>query len=85
MKFTRSINESQQEVIKMVGKNLKALREERGVTQQQLADAIDVKPQYISAVERDVRRLSAEQVAVFAELLGCSTDDIILGKDRVSA
>lgn len=69
----------------MVGKNLKALREEGGVTQQQLADAIDVKPQYISAVERDVRRLSAEQVAVFAELLGCSTDDIILGKDRVSA
>ena len=55
------------------------------MTQQQLADAIDVKPQYISAVERDVRRLSAEQVAVFAELLNCSTDDIILGKDRVSA
>lgn len=69
----------------MVGKNLKALREERGVTQQQLADAIDVRVPYISAIERGVRRASVEQVAVFAELLGCTTDDIILGKDRVSA
>ena len=69
----------------MVGKNLKALREERGVTQQQLADAIDVRVPYISASERGVRRASVEQGAVFAELLNCSTDDIILGKDRVSA
>lgn len=69
----------------MVGKNLKELREERGVTQQQLADAIDVKVPYISAMERGVRRPSVEQVAVFAEVLGCTTDDIILGKDRVSA
>ena len=68
-----------------VGQQIRRYRKAARWTLQQLADAIDVKPQYISAVERDVRRLSAEQVAVFAELLGCTTDDIILGKDRVSA
>ena len=69
----------------MVGKHIKELREERGVTQQQLADAIYTKPQFISAIERELRSPSVEQVAVFAEVLGCSTDDIILGKDRESA
>ena len=52
----------------MVGKHIKALREERGVTQQQLADAIYTKPQFISAIERELRSPSVEQVAVFAEL-----------------
>lgn len=69
----------------MVGKNIKAIREERGMTQQQLADAIDVRVPYISAMERGVRRPSVEQVAVFAEMLACTTDDIILGKDREGA
>lgn len=46
----------------MVGKHIKALREERGVTQQQLADAIYTKPQFISAIERELRSPSVEQV-----------------------
>lgn len=63
----------------MLGENLKALRERGGVTQKTLAESIDVKPAYISDMENGVRMPSAAQVAVFAEVLGCTTDAIILG------
>jgi transcriptional regulator with XRE-family HTH domain len=63
----------------MVGQNLRVLRERKGITQKTLAEAIDVKVAYISAMENGVRRPSVEQVAVFAKVLGCTTDEIILG------
>ena len=63
----------------MLGENLKALRSRRGVTQKMLAESIDVTPAHISAMKNGVKIPSAAQVAVFAEVLGCTTDAIILG------
>ncbi len=63
----------------MLGENLKALRSRRGVTQKMLAESIDVTPAHISAMENGVKIPSAAQGAVFAEVLDCTTDAIIVG------
>ena len=52
------------------------LRSERGLTQQQLADAVGVSRQSINSIERNRYVPSLPLALSFARVFGCSTDDI---------
>ena len=52
-------------------------REHRGLTQQQLAEAVGISVPYLSQIESGKRRGSAEVLAAIARELGLSLDDIV--------
>ena len=59
-----------------VGGNLKRIREERGLTQQQLADLVVVSKPMICRVERGTKNLTVQLAAQLAEVLGCDLSDL---------
>ena len=59
-----------------VGNRVKELRNERGWTQQQLADAVGVSRQSINSIERERYVPSLMLALTFARVFDCSTDEI---------
>jgi putative transcriptional regulator len=55
---------------------VKELRNERGWTQQQLADAVGVSRQSINSIERERYVPSLLLALTFARVFKCSTDEI---------
>ena len=54
---------------------VKELRQDRGWTQQDLAEVVGVSRQSINSIERDRYVPSLELALTFARVFGCSTDD----------
>jgi len=59
------------------GQRLAPLRKERGYTQVQLAEKIGIIQSIVSAIERDVLKLSAEMAIRFAQALEVSLDELL--------
>jgi putative transcriptional regulator len=59
-----------------VRNRVKEFRDERGWTQQQLADAVGVSRQSINSIECNRYVPSLPLALAFARVFGCSTDDI---------
>ncbi len=59
-------------------KTFKELREERGMTQLEVAIKLGVTPATISNWERDVFEPKASQLRAMARLFGVSSDDIVI-------
>ena len=65
------------EVNIQIGEQIKAAREEAGQTQEQLAEAIEVSPQYISDLERGVVGISVSTLKRLCVCLAISSDRIL--------
>jgi transcriptional regulator with XRE-family HTH domain len=62
---------------KELGARLRAIRQRRGMTQSELADAIGTHFTGISAVERGVRGLTLQQAVKLATALKVSPDELL--------
>ena len=75
---------------RLIGKRIKALREERGLSQENLAEIFGFNDrQTVSAIETGARRVTAEELVLAVELLGAPleyfTDPFLLaGEGRFS-
>lgn len=58
-----------------IGENIKNFREKKGMTQQQLADAICVTRPWITQIERGTKIPSALLIAELARVFGCDIND----------
>lgn len=66
-----------------MGSRINALRIERGMTQQQLADALGVSLRYIKHILSGTKSPSTALVVDISELFGITTDYIVKGcKER---
>lgn len=63
-----------------IGKQIHNARVERGITQEQLAEALEMSPQYISSVERGASGISLSALKSICSILSVSSDQIIFGK-----
>lgn len=63
------------------GKKLRALREARGMTQEQLASAVGVARPIITRAETGAKELSLAVAAAVARELGCKVDDLLWHDD----
>ena len=61
----------------IVGKNIRALREEKGWSQEELADRTDLHRTYISGIERGVRNPTVIIIEKIAKQLSVNTADIL--------
>jgi len=55
---------------------IKELRQDRGWTQQDLAEEVGVSRQSINSIERERYVPSLELALTFSRVFGCSTDDL---------
>jgi len=64
-----------------LGLRLRERREALKLTQQDLASALGLTPQHISAIEQDKRVPSLPCLAKLAQELGVTIDYLVAGKD----
>lgn len=58
------------------GKRLKALRVERNLTQLELAEILDMSPNFVGMIERGVRNTTVENVFNIARALQVKPDSL---------
>lgn len=66
-----------------LGNRIRKRRLDMGLTQQDLAKALAVTPQHLSAIEQDKRALSINALAKLAEELGVSIDYLVTSKEGI--
>jgi transcriptional regulator with XRE-family HTH domain len=69
------------DVLVQLGKRIRALREERKISQEELADRADIHRNYISQIEGGKRKVSFYYVVKIARALQVSPSRLI---DRIS-
>ena len=67
------------DIRKKLGKRLRALREERGWSQEEFADRAGLHRTYVSAVERGVRNPTLSVLERLAKALGVSIEEMVKG------
>lgn len=66
-----------EEPLKIFGENVKKIREDIGLSQEQLANLADFDRTYISLIERGKRNLSLLNVCKFAKALNVKPFELI--------
>ncbi len=65
-----------------ISKNLKRLRSEKGITQEQLAEMLFISRQSVSSWENDRTQPDIEMLGKLSEVFGVSLEELIYGKKR---
>lgn len=68
-----------------IGRRLAEIRRSHHMTQEELADRLDVSPKHISHTECGTSGLSLKNLVEFCNLFDCSLDYVILGKSGSGA
>lgn len=62
---------------KQVGSNIKRELENRGMTQQKLADALGVSKQVMNKIIKGLKAINVTELAKIAAILGVTTDKLL--------
>ena len=62
-----------------IGQRIKSTRKARGMTQENLAEALGVSVGYISQIERGVTKISLDTLAAVATYLNCELSELATG------
>lgn len=65
--------------LKAIGKRIRQQRKELNLTQEQMAEKMEVSIQMVSNLERGNKAIKIENLIKISEILGVSTDYILLG------
>jgi transcriptional regulator with XRE-family HTH domain len=75
-KKNRQQRDPRREVLRQLGEKVRSLRHERGLTQQSLAESLDLSVAYVSLIERGGRNPPYTTVIAIAHALGVSPREI---------
>ena len=64
-----------------MGKRIAQLRHEHHLTQQQLAEKLDISVKHMSEIERGLIGLSLDKLVLLCDILSTSLDFLVRGKD----
>jgi len=68
----------------VIGKRIRKSREEKGLTQERVAELLDVSNAYISKIERGKTPINLDRLSDICQVLEASPDYILSGADRSS-
>lgn len=71
-----------QTLMTLIGNNVRKCRMERGLTQEELANRVDVDPSTIARIEGGFRMMSIVNLHAVAEALNVSYDALLRGDDK---
>lgn len=60
-----------------IGKRIRSIRKQRGMTQAVLAEKVGIEPSNISHIERAASKIGLVTLVAIANALHCSADDIL--------
>lgn len=63
-------------VQKMIGGRIQEIRKQRGLTQEQMAERVNISPHYLSALERGVYNIKLDLLVDILNILNCSADEV---------
>ena len=66
-----------------IGERIRSKRQEMSLTQEQLSEKIGVSNKHISEVERGNDRLSYDKLLLLCDVLDCSTDYLLRGRNTI--
>ena len=61
---------------KQIGRRIQAIWRQRGLTQEQLAEQLDISTTHMSAIERGVSGVTVEKLVQIINCLDCTADDL---------
>ena len=62
---------------KAIGRRIKAAREKKRLTQERLAELVDLSPMHVSVIERGVKLPKLETLINIANILDVSADELL--------
>ena len=65
------------DVVRLLGSNVRRLRQTKGISQEELAFAAGMKRSYVSDLERGTRNPSVRALGRLAEALGVNPPDLL--------
>lgn len=68
-----------QELYVRAGSRIRALRESRGYTREQLSEIAEITPKFLYEIETGIKGFSAHTLCMLADGLGTSCDYILYG------
>jgi transcriptional regulator with XRE-family HTH domain len=74
---TKQQRDPRREVLRKLGEKVRAYRHERGLTQEALAESLDLSVAYVSLIERGGRNPPYTTVVAIARALGVSPRDMV--------
>ena len=75
------MSESDKELRRILASNIRAIRLEKGMSQEQLANVCELHRTYIGSVERSERNVTLSTLMKFANALKVSAIDLLTKKD----
>ena len=68
---------NKEEVVKVVGENIRRLRKERGLSQEELSEDSNITPGYLSDIENNKKSVSLETLVSIANALQVSPSELL--------
>ena len=62
---------------KLIGERIQKTRKSRGITQEMMAEKLDVSIGYVSQVERGITKISLDLLAAISTILDCDIASLI--------
>jgi len=62
-----------------IGKRIQRFRKKKGLTQEQLAEMINMSPNHLSAIERGVYGVKLDTFVEIMNCIDCTADDLFAG------
>ena len=69
---------------KLIGSRIQAKRKSLNLTQERLAEYLDVTPGYISQIERGATKINLDILFSISECLKCEVTDFLYKSDSIS-
>ena len=69
---------------KLIGQNIRFLREKREMSVEELAQRVDLSPVSLRLIEQGLRSITTQQLIAFQEALVTTTDFLVTGKNDLS-
>ena len=63
-------------VQKIIGRRIQEIRKQKGLTQEQMAERVNISPHYLSALERGVYNIKLDLLVDILNVLNCSADEV---------
>ncbi len=69
---------------KIIGNRIQKRRKSQNITQEQMAEHLNVTPGYISQIERGVTKINLDTLSAVSDMLKCDMADLIYNTNRNS-
>lgn len=63
----------------IIGERIKRKRQEKGITQEKLAEKMDISIAYLSRIERGASNINLKRLVEISELLDTNVSELIIG------